>query len=145
MQLQNRLIYIMPMHCPVKLRATIASIIVILTRTCIFLAKPLPMNNVDKAFINGLLMSVDPHVDMSFLYRKISRGYQSLYTNAFTESTYPTNESGFYAGISIAPSSYLRINAYADFYHFPWLKFRVDAPSSGSDYLVQLTILLISR
>lgn len=93
----------------------------------------------EKAFINGLLMSVDSHVDMSFLYRKISRGYQSLYTNAFTESTYPTNESGFYAGISIAPSSYLRINAYADFYHFPWLKFRVDAPSSGSDYLVQLT------
>ncbi|KAA9041351.1 helix-hairpin-helix domain-containing protein [Ginsengibacter hankyongi] len=93
----------------------------------------------DKAFINGILMSVDPHVDMSLLYRKISRGYQSLYTNAFTESTYPTNESGFYAGISMAPVSYLRINAYADFYHFPWLKFREDAPSSGSDYLIQLT------
>ena len=55
--------------------------------------------DIDKAFINGLLISVDSHVDMSFLYRKISRGYQSLYTNAFTESTYPTNESGFYTGI----------------------------------------------
>ena len=95
--------------------------------------------DLDKAFVNGLLMSVDSHVDMSFLYRKISRGYQSLYTNAFTESTYPTNESGFYTGISIAPASYLRIDAYADFYHFPWLKYRVDAPSSGNDYLVQLT------
>lgn len=93
----------------------------------------------DKAFINGLLISVDPHVDMSFLYRKISRGYQSLYTNAFTESVYPTNESGFYTGISIAPSSHIRINAYADFYHFPWIKFRVNAPSYGSDYLIQLT------
>lgn len=93
----------------------------------------------DKAFINGLLMSVDSHVDMSFFYRKISRGYQSLYTNAFTESTSPTNESGFYTGISIATSSYIRIDAYADFYHFPWLKFRVDAPSSGNDYLLQFT------
>lgn len=95
--------------------------------------------DLDKAVIDGLLISVDSHVDMSFLYRKISRGYQSLYTNAFTENTYPTNESGFYTGISIAPVSYLRINAYADFYHFPWLKYRVDAPSSGSDYLLQLT------
>lgn len=97
--------------------------------------------DMDKAFINGLLMSVDSHVDMSFLYRKISRGYQSLYTNAFTENTFPTNESGLYAGISILASSYLQINAYADFYKFPWLKYRVDAPSSGNDYLIQVTYL----
>ncbi len=93
----------------------------------------------DKAFVNGLLISVAQHVDMSFLYRKISRGYQSLYTNAFTESTFPTNESGFYSGITISPVDYLRIDAYADFYHFPWLKYRVDAPSSGNDYMIQMT------
>ncbi|MEO8412818.1 MAG: helix-hairpin-helix domain-containing protein [Ginsengibacter sp.] len=93
----------------------------------------------DKAFINGLLISVDSHVDMSFLYRKISRGYQSLYSNAFTESTYPTNESGFYAGITISPVDYLRMDAYADFYHFPWLRYRVDAPATGNDYMLQLT------
>ncbi len=93
----------------------------------------------DKAFVNGLLISVDPRVDMSFLYRNISRGYQSLYTNAFTENTYPTNESGFYTGISISPLDFFKIDAYADFYHFPWLKYRVDAPSSGNDYMVQLT------
>lgn len=95
--------------------------------------------DIDKAFINGLLISVDSHVDMSFLYRNISRGYQSLYSNAFTENTYPTNESGFFTGVSIAPSVQIRINAYADFYHFPWVKYSVDAPTSGSDYLVQLT------
>src|SRR5674476_206155 len=76
----------------------------------------------NKAFINGLLISTDSHVDMSFLYRKISRGYQSLYTNAFTESTYPNNESGFYMGITLAPVDFLQVDAYADFYHFPWLK-----------------------
>ena len=76
---------------------------------------------------------------MSFLYRKISRGYPSLYSNAFTESTYPTNESGFYAGITISPVDYLRMDAYADFYHFPWLRYRVDAPATGNDYMLQLT------
>ena len=93
----------------------------------------------DKAFINGLLISADSHVDISFLYRNISRGYQSLYTNAFTESTFPTNESGFYTGISIVPVDVIRIDAYADFYHFPWVKFRTDAPTSGNEYMIQLT------
>ena len=93
----------------------------------------------DKAFVNGLLISTDARVDMSFLYRKISRGYQSLYTNAFTENTFPTNESGFYSGITINPVDYLRIDAYADFYHFPWLKYRTDAPTTGNDYMIQLT------
>lgn len=93
----------------------------------------------DLALINGLLISTDAHVDMNFLYRKISKGYQSLYSNAFTENIFPTNESGFYSGITIRPDDYLTIDAYADFYHFPWLKYRTDAPTSGSDYMVQLT------
>lgn len=93
----------------------------------------------DKAFINGLLISTDARVDLSFLYRRISKGYQSLYTNAFTESTSPTNENGLYAGISINPTDVLRIDAYADVYNFPFLKYRVDAPTAGNDYLLQIT------
>ncbi|MGN6194503.1 MAG: ComEA family DNA-binding protein, partial [Ginsengibacter sp.] len=91
-----------------------------------------------KAFINGLLINTDSRAAMSFLCRNISKGYQSLYGNAFTENTYPTNESGFYSAITLNPSDFLRIDAYADFYHFPWLKYRTDAPSSGNDYMVQL-------
>lgn len=91
-----------------------------------------------KAFVNGLLLSTSAAVDMSFLYRNISPGYQSLYSNAFTESTAPSNEKGFYAGISIHPSGPWQITAYADFFKFPWLRFRTDAPSTGGDYLVQL-------
>ncbi|MEO6819010.1 MAG: hypothetical protein ABI204_04745, partial [Ginsengibacter sp.] len=93
----------------------------------------------DYAFVNGLALSVNSKVDMSFLYRKISPQYQSLYTSAFTESTFPTNESGFYTSIDIAPTDKIRINAYADYFHFPWVKYRIDAPSYGRDYLVQFT------
>lgn len=104
-----------------------------------FFGEAATTERLDKAFINGLLISVDERVDLSFVYRKISKGYQSLYTNSFTESTSPTNEKGFYAGISINPTDVLRIDAYADLYKFPWLKFRVDAPTTGSDYLLQVT------
>jgi DNA uptake protein ComE-like DNA-binding protein len=104
-----------------------------------FFGEAAAANNFYKAFINGILISAAPAVDISFLYRNISSGYQSLYTSAFTENTFPTNEKGFYSGISIHPGSTWRLDAYADFYKFPWLKFRVDVPSNGSDYLLQLT------
>lgn len=93
--------------------------------------------DLDKAFINGLLINADSKVAMSFLYRNISKAYQSLYSNAFTENTSPTNESGFYAGITVTPTDFVRIDAYTDFYHFPWLKYRTDAPTSGNDYMIQ--------
>lgn len=95
--------------------------------------------NFNKAFINGLLLSVDTRVDISLLHRHISKAYQAVYGNAFTENTYPTNEQGIYAGISIRPAIGWRIDAYADFFKFPWLKYLVDAPSRGTDFLSQVT------
>ncbi len=91
------------------------------------------------AFINGLLLSVANNVDMSFVYRNISKGYQSLYSNAFTESSTPSNEKGLFGGITIRPTNAWRVDAYMDFYKFPWLKYRINAPTTGSDFLVQLT------
>jgi len=95
--------------------------------------------NFSKAFLNGLLISVDPRVDISFLHRNIDPQYQSNNGNAFTENTYPTNENGFYAGISVRPVSAWRFDGYIDVYRFPWLKYLVDGPSQGSDYLAQIT------
>ena len=96
-------------------------------------------NNFTKAFVNGLIISVDARVDMSLVYRNISKQYQSLYTNAFTENSLPTNEKGLYAGITIRPNDFWRIDAYADFYKFPWLKYSVNAPSTGRDFMVMAT------
>jgi hypothetical protein len=92
-----------------------------------------------KAFVNGLLLSLDQKVDASLVYRNIEKSYQSLYGNAFTEQTFPTNEKGLYAGISIKPYYFLRVDAYADIFRFPYLRYRVDAPSNGTEYLLQVT------
>ena len=99
----------------------------------------LASNGKGLAFVNGLLISVSANVDMSFLYRNINKEYQSLYTNAFTENTYPTNEKGLFSGISIRPATQWQLDAYVDMYKFPWLKFGVNAPSGGSDYFIQLS------
>lgn len=90
------------------------------------------------AFLNGLIMSASSTTDLSFLYRNISSRYRSLYSNAFTESSSPNNETGFYAGICVRPAPAWTINTYFDLFKFNWLKYRVDAPSRGADGLVQV-------
>lgn len=92
-----------------------------------------------KAFVGGLLASLDPKVDASLVYRNIESSYQTLYGNAFTESTFPTNEKGLFVGLSIKPAYFFRIDAYTDMFSFPWLRYRVDAPTKGSEYLLQAT------
>lgn len=96
-------------------------------------------NGRGKALVSGLLVSVAPQVDMALLYRHIARDYPSINANAFTESSLPNNEQGFYTGISIRPSAAWRLDAYIDVYRFPWLRYRVDAPSYGTDTWVQAT------
>ena len=91
-----------------------------------------------KAFVGGIMMALSSSVDMSLLYRNISKSYTSLYAAAFTENTSPVNEKGFYIGITVRPNSFWRIDAYADFYSFPWLKYRVNMPSAGTDFLIQV-------
>ena len=93
----------------------------------------------NKALLSGMVMSVDPAVDVSLLYRNIQPAYQTLWGNALTENTQPTNEKGIYTGITIRPAYGWRIDAYSDIYQFPWLKYRTDAPSSGKDFLLQVT------
>jgi hypothetical protein len=95
--------------------------------------------NLDKAFVNGLMLSVDPRVDLSLVQRTISAKYQAVYGNAFTENTNPNNEIGLFFGITVRPDARWRLDAYADYYKFPWLKYLVDAPSYGTDFLAQLT------
>jgi hypothetical protein len=93
----------------------------------------------DPAFVNGLMMAADPRLDVSLLIRKLSRGYRSFFASAFTESSEPANEEGVYAGLSFRVSQKLVLDAYADHFRFPWLRYRVDAPGQGRDYLLQLS------
>lgn len=93
----------------------------------------------DMAFINGLMVSADSKLDFSLVARKIGKRYRSFYGNAFTESSEPSNEEGIYGGLTFRMFQGVTLDMYADYFRFPWLKFRVDAPSSGREHLAQLT------
>lgn len=89
------------------------------------------------ATLNGALWYLNKYATFSLLYRNYGSRYFSLHSDAFSEGSSSSNEEAFYAGMVIHPVRNLKISAYADFYRFPWLKFNTDAPSSGSDYLLQ--------
>ncbi len=93
----------------------------------------------NKAMVHGLLASLDPRVDLAVVYRNISSRYQSLFSNAFTENRLPVNENGLYAGLSIRPLCMAgNLMFMPMFFRFPWLKYKVNAPSGGQEYLVQV-------
>ncbi|HEV7620377.1 MAG TPA: hypothetical protein VGO09_01515, partial [Flavisolibacter sp.] len=93
------------------------------------------------AFIQGILFSADPKISASVLYRNIPKEYQSIFGNANTSTSFPSNEKGVNIGIAVKPIPELEINASADMFYFPWLKYRVDAPGRGSNYYVALHFL----
>jgi hypothetical protein len=90
------------------------------------------------ATLNGVLISMNKYASLSLLYRNFQPEYFSLHAAAFSEGSSNNNEEAFYAGTIIHPFPHWQISAYADLYRFPWLRYRVNAPSSGSDYLFQV-------
>ncbi len=96
------------------------------------------MNGREMAAVNGLLISVDKRTEAVFLARSAGKAYSAAYGNAFTENTYPGNESGIYTGITCRPDNSVSVSAFCDIFHFPWLKYRVNAPSYGKEYQLYL-------
>lgn len=91
------------------------------------------------ATVNGALTSVLPWVDIAVLYRNYHPGYQSMYSNAFGDGYKAANERGVYVAASVSLSSQLKINAYADIFRFPWVKYKISTPSNGQQHLLLLT------
>lgn len=89
------------------------------------------------ATINTLLFSPLSTVSIVTLWRYYSPKYDTFYANAFSENSRINNENGWYVGAEIRPFNKWKIAIYADSYQFPWLKYGVNAPSTGQDYLLQ--------
>jgi len=90
------------------------------------------------AYINGAIISLDPRLAISVLHRHFDRNYQNLFSNALSESSRNVNEDGWYVGATSRINGRWTLSAYYDIFEFPWLRFKTDAPSTGSEWLVQL-------
>ncbi len=97
------------------------------------------------AYLSGLQANLDNLLSFSCIYRDYQKDYQNLKSNAFGESSLNANEKGIYLGVNTNITSKITISAYCDYYKFPWLKYRVDQPSNGTEYLVKATYIPSSK
>lgn len=94
------------------------------------------------AVVQGIIASLSQNIDFSLHYRNFSEGFFTINGNAFSEGSTANNERGFYQGIRIKPNRKIELAAYLDVFSFPWLKYRVNKPSHGSEYLVKGSYLI---
>ncbi|MDD3063547.1 MAG: helix-hairpin-helix domain-containing protein [Massilibacteroides sp.] len=90
------------------------------------------------ATLNGLQIQPASYVSFLLLYRNYDKAYQSFFENGFGQNSSVQNEEGVYLGLQMTPVAFWKLSAYADVFRFPWLKYGVDAPSSGKEYKIQL-------
>jgi len=97
------------------------------------------------ATINNLLVHPVSSVNWILSYRNYARDYNAFYGKAFGEASTVQNETGFYTGIRFYPFRKWELCAFIDYFQFPWLKFGINSPSSGTDGLIQLAYKPNSR
>jgi hypothetical protein len=93
--------------------------------------------NGGRGFLAGALMTPTRNLDVSIVCRNYQRDFHTFYANAFSESTQPQNERGFYWGWKYQWTRFFNTTGYVDLFSFPWLSFRRYAPSSGYEWLLR--------
>jgi len=91
------------------------------------------------ATINGLLISLHRMADMAILTRFLPRNFHTVSPKTFGETSAGANENGIYFGLEVRPLPEWTISAYADIWRHPWLRFNVDAPSTGNEQFMRIT------
>jgi hypothetical protein len=89
------------------------------------------------ATLNAIHWTASSGLKLLILHRHYDRSYQAYFGNAFSQGSTVQNEDGLYFSMQWSPFAYWRLSGYADFFRFPWLKYGIDAPSTGKEYMIQ--------
>ena len=87
--------------------------------------------------ITGILAAIDPRVNVGISYRNYEKDFHAFSGNSVAESD-NNNEKGTYIAFSARPVRGWTLSAYYDVFSFPWLKYLVNAPSKGVEYIAQV-------
>ena len=90
------------------------------------------------ALINGAMASISPKISAVLVNRNYDTNYHNFFSQPLGENSDATNEKGWYTGLNYAPNNFWAGSIYADVFRFPWLKYRVNAASSGYEVMTQV-------
>jgi len=102
-------------------------------------------SNGGMAGLGGVNTFLSDRLLFTLFYHQYAKDYQNFYNNPFYESSAMANEQGIYFGFKALITKSLNLSCYIDQYQFPWIKYRVDAPSSGRDYLLHLAYTPVKK
>ncbi|MDO4755708.1 MAG: helix-hairpin-helix domain-containing protein [Parabacteroides sp.] len=88
--------------------------------------------------LNALQLTPVSYFSLLLLHRYYDKKYHAFFGNAFSQNSTLQNEQGLYMALQWTPFAHWKCAAYVDFFRFPWLKYQVNAPSVGKEYMVQL-------
>lgn len=95
--------------------------------------------------VSGGLFRIHPLLTLSILGRHYQKDFSTYYTGAIADGSGPANESGILSGIRFLPYRHWQIAGYIDVFQSSWLRYGIDAPSTGKDYLLETTYSPKSR
>ena len=90
------------------------------------------------AWTAGIMSALGRSVSALVIYRDFDASHGPQYAQPMAENSRPSNEEGLYTGVSYQINRYSEWVVYVDAFRFPWLKYRVDAPSRGLDLFSQV-------
>ena len=85
------------------------------------------------AAIHTASLRATDQLSLMLLHRYYDKRYTSCHARSFSEGGYTQNEHGLYLGANWRPSRKFLLQGYADYAHFPFLRYRVSAPSDALD------------
>jgi hypothetical protein len=85
----------------------------------------------------GWVAALTRQIEWAMHLRYYDKNFHSFYGNALAEGSRNINEQGIYWGLKYSPKKNLTFSGFYDRFSFPWLKYLVDAPSRGYDYLLR--------
>lgn len=91
------------------------------------------------AHIHGLIIPLTAWMSYIGVYRNYQKNFYSFYFQALSEASSGTAEHGLLNGLSLKLKKYTDLFFYADLFRFPWLRYGVDAPSSGFEVFGQVS------
>ncbi|NHB68383.1 ComEA family DNA-binding protein [Perlabentimonas gracilis] len=95
--------------------------------------------------VSGALLRLHSLLTMSVIGRYYEKDYSTYYTGAFADGSSPANESGVLVGLRFLPYRHWQMAGYVDAFQSDWLRFGINAPSRGRDYLLETTYSPRSR
>ena len=85
------------------------------------------------AAIHTASLRASDQISLMLLHRYYDKRYTSCHARSFSEGSSTQNEHGLYLGATWKPTHKFMLQGYADYAHFPFLRYQVSAPSDALD------------